>query len=134
MISATQAEKLFQRLKALANFPTADDREKAGEVLRAVQQASQSDEHGRLIIEHIIRTEEFFPAPAKVYSAAHEIADPTRPAIPRRCPSCTDLDWVEVYNDGEFRGMKRCSCERGQFLRANDKRLIAESTRVGAVA
>ena len=95
MITEQVAKEQIQRLIGLDGFPRAKELEDARhELVRALQESAQSEEHARLTVTEWLSDCSFCPRPAELGALAESI-NPS-PIISRSCEKCKD-GWIVVF-------------------------------------
>ena len=105
MISESEATNEILRLRGFPRFDQLGEQGQA-ELVRALQQASQSPEHGRAVVQEIVETYRLMPVPADVYEIAARLRN-EEPA-PDDCKFCLGSGWMRVKR-GEYDAVDRCT-------------------------
>jgi hypothetical protein len=115
MISETEATNEILRLRGFPRFDQLGEQGQA-ELVKALQQASQSAEHGRAVVQEIVETYRLMPVPADVYEVAARLRREESAADD--CQFCLGSGWMQIKR-GEYTAVDRCPhCVRGRQLQA----------------
>ena len=90
------------------------------ELAKALQERAVSEEHAKRIVSRWIEHNTAVPKPSEIrYFAANVPADPLldQPRLPAPCEICAPDGGLFVQTE---RGVKRCTCPRGQRLKLSD--------------
>lgn len=112
-------KKQIGRLSCFAStFPRTDDG--ILELVSTLWGVAHTEDHATRTVDALCKSSQFCPTPAEIRAAAEQ--QPLHEAMPGGCKICNGSEWVI---DEANNGVRRCTCERGQYLRAKDRERAA---------
>lgn len=104
-----------RRLSGLRGFPR--DVEAAKELVKALADAAMSEDHAERMISQWLQRTAFAPRAAELYQLASEVTGVDFETLPRGCPHCADVGWVNSEEKDGTSAQRTCKCPRGKAIR-----------------
>lgn len=109
-ISKAAAGALIGRLACLRYFPK-DEPLAVGELITALVESAESQDHAKLIVDRAVSTLEDCPVPATIHGIAIDLTE--RSSKKAGCRNCNPPGWIHFERAG-IQCSRMCDCHPGR--------------------